>query len=337
MQTARIKFGALVSLSVSTLLLIVKFIAYYLTHSQAIFSDALESIVNVVAASLALFVIYISSKPADRNHPYGHGKAEYFSSTVEGALISFAAVMIGIESVNALVSGQSISRLDTGLALIVAAGVANALLGLYLVNIGKKSQSAALVASGKHVLSDSYTSAAVIVGLGAVKFTGIREFDAVAALAVAAVLAFTGFRLVRDSVHALMDAEDTALVDRIAKAFTENRQPGIIRIHHTRVIRAGKYHHIDAHVVVPEFWSVSTAHEQTAQFEADVMQNHDHQGEIHFHIDPCRRVYCHACDLEDCKIRREPFAALIPFSFAELTSPTEPEELQHPPPPANLV
>lgn len=331
MQNKQIRRGAYVSLAVGTLLLVVKFAAYYLTHSQAIFSDALESIVNVVAASLALFVIYISAKPADRNHPYGHGKAEYFSSTVEGALISFAAIMIGIESVNALVSGQAIFRIDTGLALIVAAGLANALLGIYLVRLGKSSHSAALVASGKHVLSDFYTSAAVILGLGAVRLTGIKEFDALAALAVAAVLAITGFRLVRDSVHALMDAEDATLVDSIAKAFSANRRPGIIRIHHTRVIRAGNYHHIDAHVVVPEFWNVSTAHEMTAQFEADVIASHDHQGEIHFHIDPCRRVYCHACDLEDCEIRREQFVNLIPFTFEELTSPTEPEELQHPP------
>ena len=329
MRAVQIKRGAYVSLVVSSGLLVVKFVAYYLTHSQAVFSDALESIVNVVAAALALFVIYISAKPADRNHPYGHGKSEYFSSTVECALISFAAVMIAIESVNALLAGHSLARVDLGLALIVGAGLANALLGVYLMRLGKKSQSAALVASGKHVLSDFYTSAAVIAGLFAVKITGLSFIDPVAALVVAVVLAVTGFNLIRESVHALMDAEDATLIDRIGKAFGENRRPGIIRIHHTRVIRAGNYHHIDAHVVVPQFWDIATAHEQTQQFEADVISSHDHEGEVHFHIDPCRRVYCHACDLVDCQIRREPFASLIPFTFAELTSPTEPEELQH--------
>ena len=329
MRAVQVKKGAYISLVISSLLLIVKFGAFYLTHSQAVFSDALESIVNVVAASLDLFVIYISSKPADRNHPYGHGKAEYFSSTVEGALISFAAVMIAIESVHALLSSHSIKRIDMGLALIIAAGIANALLGLYLMRLGKKSQSAALVASGKHVLSDFYTSAAVIAGLFAVRVTGIEWLDPVAAMVVAVVLAVTGFNLVRESVHALMDAEDTTLIDRIAAAFTKNRRPGIIRIHHTRVIRAGSYHHIDAHVVVPEFWDIATAHEETGQFEEDVISSYEHEGEVHFHIDPCRRVYCHACDLADCLIRREPFATLIPFTFAELTSPTEPEELQH--------
>jgi cation diffusion facilitator family transporter len=226
MRAVQVKKGAYISLVISSLLLIVKFGAFYLTHSQAVFSDALESIVNVVAASLALFVIYISSKPADRNHPYGHGKAEYFSSTVEGALISFAAVMIAIESVHALLSSRSIKRIDMGLALIIAAGIANALLGLYLMRLGKKSQSAALVASGKHVLSDFYTSAAVIAGLFAVRVTGIEWLDPVAAMVVAVVLAVTGFNLVRESVHALMDAEDTHAHRSYRRSLHKKSPPG---------------------------------------------------------------------------------------------------------------
>ncbi len=321
--------GAYISLAVSTLLLAVKFTAYFLTNSQAILSDALESIVNVTAATLALLIIYVSSRPADRDHPYGHGKAEYFSSALEGAMITFAAVLIVIESINAILKGRSIMRVDLGLALIVAAGFANALLGIYLVRLGKRSHSAALVASGKHVLSDFYTSGAVIVGLVLVRITGLQWLDPVAALVVGAILALTGFNLIRGSVHALMDAEDSDLVTRLGEFFTQNRKPGIIRIHHARVIRSGNYHHIDAHVVVPEFWDVATAHRETNAFENEVLQSYEHAGEIHFHIDPCRRVYCHACDLEDCKIRRESFVQVIPFTFAELTSPTEPEELQH--------
>lgn len=328
-NSSRAKSGAYISLAVSTLLLLVKFFAYFLTNSQAIFSDALESIVNVTAASLALFIIFVSSRPADRDHPYGHGKAEYFSSAVEGALISFAAVMIVIESINAILDGRNIMRIDLGLLLIIAAGFANAILGIYLIRLGKKSHSAALIASGKHVLSDFYTSGAVIVGLILVRLTGIHWLDPAAALVVGAILAFTGFKLIRDSVHALMDAEDSELVSRLGEIFTQNRKPGIIRIHHARVIRSGNYHHIDAHVVVPEYWDVATAHHETNAFENQVLLSYEHRGEIHFHIDPCRRVYCHACDMADCKIRREPFELLIPFTFAELTSPTEPEELQH--------
>lgn len=325
-----VRFGGKVSLATSFLLLLVKFFAYYLTNSQAILSDALESIVNVAAATLALFIIHISTRPADRDHPYGHGKAEYFSSVFEGALISFAAIMILIESVDAIIRGRQILRIDLGLMLIVGAGSANALLGLYLVRLGRRNQSVALVASGRHVLSDFYTSIAVIVGLLLVRITGIQWLDPAAALVVGCALAYTGYHLVRDSVHALMDAEDVGLITELGGHFTLRRRPGIIRIHHTRVIRSGAYHHIDAHVVVPEFWNVERAHTETNAFEAEVLNDYSHAGEIHFHIDPCRRVYCHACDVADCPLRREPFARVIPFTFEELTSPTEPEELQHP-------
>jgi len=324
-----IRFGGKVSLAVSILLLVVKFFAYYLTNSQAILSDALESIVNVAAATLALFIIHISTKPADRDHPYGHGKAEYFSSVFEGALISFAAMMIFIESIDAILRGRQIMRIDLGLVLIIGAGVANALLGFYLVRLGKRNHSVALVASGRHVLSDFYTSVAVILGLLLVRITGIEWLDPASALVVGCVLAWTGFQLVRESVHALMDAEDVELITELGRHFTAVRKPGIIRIHHTRVIRSGAFHHIDAHVVVPEFWNVATAHAETNAFESDVLERYSHAGEIHFHIDPCRRAYCHACDVGECPLRREPFQKVIPFTFEELTSPTEPEELQH--------
>lgn len=323
------KKGAYISLGVSTLLMLVKFFAFFVTSSHAILSDALESIVNVTAATLALWIIHISQRPADRDHPYGHGKAEYFSSVFEGALISFAAIMIFIESIEALISGHRIEKIDLGLLLVLGAGVANAFLGVYLIRLGKKTQSVALVASGKHVLSDFYTSGAVILGLLLVRTTGLVWIDAVAALAVACVLAWTGFSLVRESIYALMDAEDSRLIESLGEHFTACRTEGIIRIHHARVIRSGNYHHIDSHVVVPEFWDVTTAHEQTNNFEKAVIERYAHSGEIHFHIDPCRRVYCHACDVKDCKIRREVFVQVIPFTFDELTSPTEPEDLQH--------
>ncbi len=329
-NTRAVKRGSNVSLLVSSLLLAAKFFAFYITGSQAILSDALESIVNVLAALVALFVVYFSAKPPDRDHPYGHGKAEFFSSVFEGGLISFAAVMIFVEGIRAIINPTELRALDSGIFLILAAGVINALLGLYLVRLGTKNGSMALIASGKHVLSDFYTSLAVLLGLGLVRATGITWFDPAAALAVGVVLAATGFKLVRTSVHVLMDAEDTALLTELGERFGEARTPGIIRIHHTRVVRAGNYHHVDAHVVVPEFWDVTTAHDQTNAFEKKVMAAYSHEGEIHFHVDPCRRVYCKSCDLPDCPIRQAAFVELIPFTIEELVSPTEQEELQQP-------
>ncbi|HRP68655.1 MAG TPA: cation diffusion facilitator family transporter [Turneriella sp.] len=322
--------GASISLLVSILLLVLKFVAYFLTNSKAVLSDALESIVNVSAAALALWIIRVSQRPADSDHPYGHGKAEYFSSVFEGALISFAAIIIFFDSIEALVKGHTTESIGVGLALIVGAGVVNALLGIYLIRLGKKVYSPALIASGKHVLSDFYTSIAVVVGLTLVQLTGVQWLDPAAALVVGVFLVITGFKLIRRSIDALMDAKDTELIHKLGNYFTECRTEGIIRIHHTRVVRAGNYHHIDAHVVVPEFWDVTTAHNRTNAFEKKVFHRYEHRGEIHFHIDPCRRVYCHACDVKDCLIRRAPFERLIPFTFEEITSPIEPENLQLP-------
>src|SRR5262245_28807883 len=193
---ARVRAG-LVSLVVGTVILAAKFWAYRLTGSTAILSDALESIVNVVAAVFALGGILFAAQPADRNHPYGHGKIEFFSAAFEGGLIAFAAILIVYEALSALVAGPELRALDVGLAIVGATGVANALLGVYLLRTGRRHTSLALEADGKHVLSDALTSAGIVVGLGLVRVTGLAWLDPLVACGVAGVLFWTGFRLVR--------------------------------------------------------------------------------------------------------------------------------------------
>ena len=163
-----------------------------------------------------------------------------------------------------------------------------------------------------------------MVGLGLVLLTGITWLDPAIAIAVAVHLGWIGFKIVKGSTAALMDAEDRDLLETIRATFTKYMAPGIIRIHYTRVIRSGRHHHIDAHVVVPEFWSIDRAHEETNYFEHQVMNDYPFEGEIHFHLDPCRRAYCAVCSLPGCQVRQEPFKAEIPHSLEELTSPTEP-------------
>ena len=127
-----------------------------------------------------------------------------------------------------------------------------------------------------------------------------------------------------------MDEQDREAIRQVGELFDTNTFPGIIRIHHTRIIRSGAFHNIDAHVVLPEYWTVEEAHEKTDRFAYQVMRNHSVKGKIHFHLDPCRQAYCKVCDLENCPVRREPFAKRLPFSIDELTSPTEPEEFRKP-------
>jgi len=316
--------AGLLSLVVSLVLLAAKYQAYRMTGSTAILSDALESIVNVVAAVFALGGLAFAAQPADRNHPYGHGKIEFFSAAFEGGLIAFAAVLIIYEVIQALLHGVEIRALDAGLAIVVGAGLANLALGLYLLRVGRAYQSLTLVADGKHVLSDFWTSVGIVVGLLLVRATGIWWLDPVTAAVVALNLMWTGFRLVRHAAGGLLDEEDTGLLSRLLEALDSRLGQGVIRVHHLRAIRAGRFHHVEAHLVVPEFWSVDQAHELSEDLAARVIAELGVEGEFVFHTDPCHRIYCAMCDLDDCTVRREPFRDRPPLSLEEAVRPDMP-------------
>jgi cation diffusion facilitator family transporter len=316
--------AGLLSLVVSLVLLGAKYQAYRMTGSTAILSDALESIVNVVAAVFALGGLAFAAQPADRNHPYGHGKIEFFSAAFEGGLIAFAAVLIIYEVIQALLHGVEIRALDAGLAIVIGAGLANLALGLYLLRVGRAYQSLTLVADGKHVLSDFWTSVGIVVGLLLVRATGIWWLDPVTAAVVALNLMWTGFRLVRHAAGGLLDEEDTGLLSRLLEALDSRLGQGVIRVHHLRAIRAGRFHHVEAHLVVPEFWSVDQAHELSEDLAARVIAELGVEGELIFHTDPCHRIYCAMCDLDDCTVRREPFRDRPPLSLEEAVRPDMP-------------
>ncbi|MCC6846967.1 MAG: cation transporter [Deltaproteobacteria bacterium] len=314
--SVRLRAGV-VSLVVGSALLATKYAAYLLTGSVAVLSDALESIVNVVAAMFALRSVVFAGRPADREHPYGHGKMEYFSAAFEGGLIAFAAVAIAWYAVEDLLRGPQVAAVEIGAALTGAAGVVNAALGWYLVTTGRRVRSLVLIADGQHVLADFWTSLGVVVGLALVRVTGVAWLDPAVALVLAANLARTGFRLVRHAAGGLLDEEDTALLGRLVAAFDAERARGIIRLHRLRAIRAGRFAHVDADLIVPEHWTVEEAHEASDAFERRVIEACAIEGEIAFHIDPCRRRLCRACDLADCPIRAHPFVARPPLTVEE--------------------
>lgn len=289
------------------MVLSVKAAAFFYTHSAAVLSDALESIVNVVAAIVAFFVIRYVSQPADKEHPYGHGKMEYFSSAFEGGLIFAASLMILVESVKVLLTKQEVHELETGMVLVVMATSFNLALSLYLKKIAKAEKSEALSASAAHVMSDVVTTGGVLIGLVLVRFTGWLWIDALIAVAVGIHLAWEGVQIVRRSIAALIDETDTEVLKDLSEAFEKNRQPGIIDIHQLRVIRSGKFHHVDAHLVIPEFWTIEAAHTFTEDFEERVVNSYSFDGEIAFHLDPCDQAYCKICDLQACPIRSSNF------------------------------
>lgn len=311
--------AAIVSLLVSVVLLGVKYVAYVHTGSAAILSDALESIINVVAAVFAVGSLRFATRPADRGHPYGHGKIEYFSAAFEGGLIAFAALLIVWYAIRDLVRGAELADLELGLVLTVGAGIANATLGWFLLRVGKKHRSITLIADGHHVLADFQTSLGVVVGLVLVQLTGLTWFDPAAALLVGFSLALTGWRLVREAAGGLLDEEDGGLLSRLVAAFEDVRFQGIIRIHRLRAIRSGREAHADAHLIVPEFWSVEQAHDAAVELERRIFALPSIDGEIVFHVDPCMRALCTSCDLPDCPVRERAFVARPPLTLDEAT------------------
>ena len=319
----RLRAGVM-SVGVALVLLAAKFEAYRRTGSAAVLSDAMESIVNVVAASFGIWSLLFAGRPADRNHPYGHGKIEFFSAAFEGGLISFAAILIVYEAILAFAEGVELRQLDLGLAIVLGAGVVNALLGAHLVRTGRRHQSLTLVADGKHVLSDWWTSAGIIVGLGLVRVTGLQWLDPLVACLVAVQLFWTGLRLVREAARGLLDEEDPELMERLVAVLRPRiGAGGVIHLHHLRARRAGRFHHVDAHLVVPEFWPVEHAHAVSDELAASVIRALGVEGELVFHTDPCRRAYCRECDVAECPVRVEPFAARPALTLEDAVRPDE--------------
>lgn len=310
--------AAWISFLASAFVFAMKVGAYNLTHSTAVLSDALEGTVNVAAAFVALVVLRFVSQPADEEHPYGHGKLEYFSAAFEGGLIFFAALMIIRESLDALWNGQAMHQLEWGVGIMGLAAVFNLILGLYLKKIGNKEQSEALRASGAHVLSDVWTTVGVIAGIGLVLLTNLQWIDPVVAILVALNLAYEGYKIVRKSAGSLIDEVDTEVLSDLATSLERNRKPGIIDIHHLRIIRSGRFHHVDAHLVIPEYWNISHAHTYCHDFESEVVRDYSFDGEIAFHLDPCKQAYCRHCKVVECPIRRHAFEDQQSFTVESL-------------------
>ncbi len=312
---------AALALVVAVVLLGVKFWAFAITGSQAIFSDALESIVNVVASAFALGTVAWAGRPADRDHPFGHGKLEFFAAAFEGGLVFCAALAIVWQAALAFRSGAVPQQIDFGLWLTIGAGLVNGGLGWFLIRHGKAHRSAAIEADGQHVLGDFWTSLGVVVGLLLVRTTGVAWFDPLAAVLMGVLLLVTGWRIVRRAAGALLDEEDPALLQRLVTVLGPRVRGGIIRVHHLRAIRAGRFQHISAHLVVPEFWSVQRAHDAAETLAAEVLRDIHGEADIDFHTDPCERAYCARCDLDGCSVRLQPFVRLDPLTVDEAVAP----------------
>lgn len=252
--------AAIVSVAVAVILLVAKAFAAAVTGSAAILSDALESIVNVVAAGFGVVAIRVASRPPDDSHPYGHGKIEFFAAGFEGGMIGIAALLILVESGRRFFVGSNVEHLGFGIILSVAAAGVNLVLGLALVRIGRRVESPTLVADGRHVLTDVITTGAAVVGLGLVQVTGWTGFDPLAAVLAGLWILRSGWHLVREAVAGLMDEADPDDVARLAAALEELHEPRLLGYVGLRSRHQGRAHLIDLTIHVPEAMSVQEGH-----------------------------------------------------------------------------
>lgn len=293
--------AVLAALIMAVVLSGVKFTAYFLTGSAAVFSDALESVVNVAAASFALYSLYWAHQPADRDHPYGHGKIEFLSAGFEGSMILLAAAVAAAKAVeNLLRVGQlRQEQLKVGITLLAVAFFANAALGFILLRTGRKTSSETLEADGHHLLSDAVTSIAAIAGLVVVHLTGIVWADSVAALLVACYIAWVGTLLVRRSIGGLMDRQDTAdqtLLRGILDSHIgiAGKEPRICSYHKLRHRHSGRYHWVDFHIMIPGDWNIRRGHEIASAIEYEI-ELALKEGNATAHIEPCVTLDCPLC------------------------------------------
>jgi cation diffusion facilitator family transporter len=271
-QTIRFRIG-LLSVCAAIVILALKYWAFRLTGSMALKSDAIEGVVNVLAAAFALGAISFAGKPADKNHPYGHGKIEHFSAAFEGGLITLASLLIVFDGVQTLLRGPGVHDIDAGLLLNFGAGALNGLLGLILLRTGKRHRSRALEADGHHVLSDFYTTLGLAGGLLVYRWTGWAWIDPALAVGIGAWLGLTGVRIVRHAANSLLDEEDPETLRRIVEAVPSVRPPEVIALHELRTMRAGRFTHVDVHVVVPEHFPVGRAHDLVERFSSALLRH----------------------------------------------------------------
>lgn len=291
------------SLFIGAALMGLKFLTYRLTFSSAVLSDALESIINVAASAFAMVSVWMSAKPPDLEHPYGHGKIEYFSAGFEGALIIIAAAGIFWTGIRRLITPHELPHIEEGLVILCGASAVNLLLGIYVLRIGRRTDSVTLIADGKHILTDVYTSVGVLVGLALVYITGWLRLDGLVACLVGINIVVTGSHLVRQSFSRLMDASDVQLLDRIAAILETHRRPEWIDIHKMRAWRAGNLIHIDLHLVLPRDLSMEIAHREAGDIETLLTAEFEGNASVLIHMDPCDPQQCPVCKQRECNWR----------------------------------
>lgn len=287
--------------------MVAKFVAYFMTNSVAILTDAMESIVNILAGSVGLYALYISPKPPDEDHPYGHGRAEVISAAFEGSLILLAGLIIIVSAIQGLRSPPEISDLDFGLIIIFLAALVNLVMGRAAIKIGRKNRSQALEASGKHLCTDTLDSFGIILGLLVVYFGmklgyDVAWIDPAIALLFGIIISSTAYKVLKSTVDTVMDRADPAVVSEITDTIIKNRHSTWIDIHGLRVKKYGIDYSVDLHATFPKFMTVEEVEKETEHLRSCLKKKFGQGLELNIKAEPCRDFSCVICAL-DCDER----------------------------------
>jgi cation diffusion facilitator family transporter len=285
---------------VAVTLFCIKIGAWYLTNSVSILTDALESTINVLSAFIGLYSLYLSSQPKDQNHPYGHGKVEFLSAAFEGALITVSGIVIIYEAIKNLREPHALGNLDTGIILISVTALINFGFWYWAVKKGQKNNSLALISSGKHLQSDAYSTAGIIVGLMLISITHAVWLDSIVALVFAFIIISTGYKIIRNSIAGIMDEADEELLKK--------------------VVEYGSTLHLDCHLTIPWYFNIFEAHSEIELLSNLVKEHFGESVELFVHIDPCLDFSCKICSKEKCNVRRSDFVKKIDWSVANISS-----------------
>ncbi|PKP29910.1 MAG: cation diffusion facilitator family transporter [Bacteroidetes bacterium HGW-Bacteroidetes-17] len=304
---------------ISLILFIGKIVAYFLTNSVGILTDALESTVNVLTGFISLYSISVALKPSDADHPFGHGKIESISASIEGFLILLAGLIIIFEAVKRLFSPVEIQQLDTGIIIIAIAGLINYIVGYFSIKTGKKHHSIALVAGGKHLQSDTYSTIGLVIGLILLMITKMAWLDSVIAMIFGFIIIFTGYKILKETTSNLMDKADFEILTKVTEILWNNKSDKWIDIHNLKLVKYGDAHHIDCDLTLPWYMNIADAHKESDRMTSVISEFYPENIDLTIHTDACKTDLCKFCNVQKCNYREHGFEEELKWTVEKIT------------------
>lgn len=307
--------------TLSCLLFAVKLLAYFMTESVAILTDALESTVNVVTGFTGLYSLKIAARPRDVNHPYGHGKVELISASFEGILILIAGLIIIYEAITNLLHPHVLRELDFGIALIMGTAIVNYAMGWYCIRVGRKNHSLALQATGKHLQADTWSTLGIVAGLILIRLTQLSWLDSAVAILFGVLVIVEGAKIIRQTIAGIMDEADTELLKQVIQVLNASKSDNWVDLHNLRIIKYGAILHLDCHLTVPWYFNVNEGHKEVDDLERIIRKHFPRSLEMFVHTDGCvPPASCRVCPLYKCAVRQQDFEGRLEWTFENVTS-----------------